>query len=82
MHAADFSKFSVDVAHRLVLGDDRINSTARLPQLQEPHPRSFVAPRALYRLFGHFIMSSNGFQSLDRKPVEVGAGDLDKACEQ
>jgi hypothetical protein len=42
----------------------------------------FVAPRALCRSFGDFIMSSSGFESLDRKPVVVGAGDLDKAREQ
>jgi hypothetical protein len=80
--APGFSKSSVDAAHRLVVGDDPINSTGQLPQLQESHPRSFAAPRALCRSFGHFIMSSSGFESLDRKPVVVGAGDLDKACEQ
>jgi hypothetical protein len=41
-----------------------------------------VMSRALERLFGHVIMGSNGFQGLHRKPVVVGAGDLDKAGEQ
>jgi hypothetical protein len=47
-----------------------------------PWPRSFCGPLRAGALFGHFIMGSNGLQSLDRKLVVVGAGDLDKACEQ
>jgi hypothetical protein len=81
-------------AYRFVLGEHPSTAPCTYPELQESqldrnprmlrHAMTTIILRSLRAgaLFGHFIMGSNGLQSLDRKLVVVGAGDLDKACEQ
>jgi hypothetical protein len=94
LHAGGFCKSCGD-AYRFVLGEHPSTAPCTYPQLQESqldrslrmlrHAMATIILRflcALERLFGQFIMGSNGLQSLDRKLVVVGAGDLDKACEQ